>query len=105
MIKINFSPVLAGGKTSASLDGDVLTVNGEAFDLSDIPDGATVNHPIIQNATRNGADVELTITLTHGPNAPYETRFPEPVEIAGDTWGLDYIYEPEQEAAGDELDR
>jgi len=87
MIKLNFSPVRADEKTQASIDGTVLTVNGEAFDLSDIPDGATVNHPVIQNATRNGDDYELTITLTHGANAPHGTRFPEPVEVYCD-WEL-----------------
>lgn len=105
MIKINFSPVRADEKTGASLNGDVLTVNGKAFDLSLIPEGATARHPVIQNATRNGDDVELTLTLTHGPNAPEATRFPEPVEITGGSWELDYVYEPEQEAAGDELDQ
>lgn len=95
MIKLNFSPVRADEKTQASLDSAVLTVNGEAFDLSDIPDGATVNHPVIQNATRNGDDYELTLTLTHGANAPHETRFPVPVEVTTETWELDYIYEPE----------
>lgn len=102
MIKLNFSPVRADEKTSASLDGTALTVNGTDFDLSEIPDGATVNHPVIQNATRNGNDYELTLTLTHGANAPHETRFPEPVEITTETWELDYIYEPE--AAANELD-
>ena len=95
MIKINFSPVRADEKIQAGLDGLVLTVNGEAFDLSDIPDGATVNHPVIQNATRNGDDYELTLTLTHGANAPHETRFPQPVEVTAGAWELDYIHEPE----------
>lgn len=103
MIKLNFSPVRADEKTSASLSGTTLTVNDEAFDLSDIPDGATVNHPIIQNATRNGDDYELTLMITHGPNAPHETRFHEPVEVTTETWELDYIHEPEAEAVADDL--
>ena len=86
-------------------------VNGESFDLAEIPDGATVQHPVIQNCTRNGDDYELTITLTHGANAPHETRFPQPVEIYCDwelmdgadgvqmpdnyDWELDYTHEPE----------
>lgn len=92
MIKINFSPVRADGKTTATLEGSVLTVNGELFDLSEIPDGATVNHPVIQKCTRTGDDYELTLTLSHGPNAPQETRFPEPVEVT-EGWELRYIYD------------
>ena len=103
MIKINFSPVRADEKTAATLSGSILTVNGEAFDLSLIEDGATVDHPVIKNCTRTGDDYELTLTLNHGPNAPEETRFPEPVEIDIETWELDYIYEPEPEAVEDDL--
>ena len=102
MIKINFSPVRADEKTTASLDGLVLTVNGKSFLLSYIADGSTVEHPVIQNSSRDGDDYELTLTLSHGPNAPHETRFPESVEITGEAWELDYIYEPEVEA--NELD-
>lgn len=101
MIKLNFNPVRADEKTTASLEGLTLTVNGEAFDLSGIPDGATVQHEVIQNCTRNGDDFELTIALTHGANAPTETRFPQPVEITADTWELGYIYE--LEAADNDL--
>lgn len=109
MIKINFSPVRSDEQTKATLSGLVLTVNNEAFDLSEIPDGVTVQHEVIQNCTRNGDDFELTLTLTHGANAPHETRFPEPVEIYCDCelmdgadglqmpdnydWELDYVFD------------
>ena len=92
MIKINLSPVRSDEQTTAELNGLVLTVNNVDYDLAEIPDGATVNHPVLQNCTRNGNDFELTITLTHGANAPRETRFPESVEIVSDTWQLDYIF-------------
>lgn len=103
MIKLNFSPIRDDVKTTVRIDGHFVIVNGTDFDLSEIPDGATVNHPVIQNATRNGDDYELTLTITHGPNAPHETRFPEPVEVTTDTWELDYIYEPQAEAVADDL--
>ena len=92
MIKINFSPVRADVKTEASLSGLILTVNGEAFDLSLIEDGATIQHPVIQNCTRTGDHYELALTLTHGNPAPHETRFPEPQTVA-DGWVLDYVFE------------
>ena len=95
MITLNFSPVRAGEKTAVTISGSLLTVNGEAFELSDIPDGATIQHPVIQNCTRTGDDYELTVTLLHGANAPQETRFPQSVEINTNDWALDYVYEPE----------
>lgn len=109
MIKFNFSPVRADNKTAIRVSGSTVIVNGTDFDLSQIPDGATVDHPVIQNCTRTGDDYELTLQITHGPNAPYETRFPEPVEVTDAEWEYDYIYEPEPEpepepeAAADEL--
>ena len=93
MIKINLSPVRSDEQTTASLNGLVLTVNNVDYDLSEIPDGATVNHTVLQNCTRNGDDFELTITLIHGAKAPYETRFPEPVEIVSDNWELEYVFD------------
>lgn len=101
MIKINFSPVRSDEQTKAALSGLVLTVNNEAFDLSEIPDGATVNHPVIQNCTRNGDDFELTLTLAHGANAPYETRFPESAGITESEWDLDYVFDEIAEVAND----
>ena len=95
MIKLNFSPVRAGEKTELSVTGSTITVNGESFELSDIPGGSTVQHSVIQNCTRTGDDYELTVTLLHGANAPQETRFPQSVEINTNDWALDYVYEPE----------
>jgi len=98
MIKINLSPVRADVKTEASLSGLILTVDGEAFDLSLIEDGATIQHSVIQNCTRTGGDYELTITLAHGHTAPEETRFPV-AQDAADGWVLDYVFEIEQEVS------
>lgn len=93
MIKVNFSPIRGDEITTASLDGTVLTINGVAFDLSEIPDGATVKHPVIMEAIREGDDYELTFNLTHGHNAPIETRFPKPLEIMDSNWALEYTYD------------
>lgn len=98
MIKINLSPVRADVKTEASLSSLILTVDGEAFDLSLIEDGATIQHSVIQNCTRTGEDYELTIILTHGHTAPEETRFPV-AQDAADGWVLDYIFEIEPEVS------
>ncbi len=98
MIKINLSPVRADVKTEASLSGLIITVGGEAFDLSLIEDGATIQHSVIQNCTRTGDDYELTITLAHGYTAPEETRFPV-AQDAEDNWVLDYVFEIEPEVS------
>jgi hypothetical protein len=92
MIKINFSPCRRYQKTSASLSGSVLTVDGEEFDLSLIEDGATIQHDVIKNCTRTGEDYELTITLGHGYAAPEQTRFPVAQDVA-DGWFLDYVFD------------
>jgi len=85
MITINLSPQLNDiAPLSASLSGSVLTVDGAPYDLSLIADGATVEHPVVQNCTRTGTDYELTLILPHGANAPEETRFPVPVIVTTD---------------------
>lgn len=84
MIKINLSPVGSGVKTELSVKGSVITLNSETFDLSLLEDGARAQHEKLGLVTRTGNDYELTMILTHGRNAPHETRFPEPLEITGD---------------------
>jgi len=82
MLTINFSPVRSDkGQLTASLAGKVLTVDGVAYDLDLVPDGATVEHEVLQGLTRTGNDFELTLTLPHGAKAPEETRFPQPVMV------------------------
>ena len=94
MIKINLNPRFEGDKTEASISGTVLTLNGTDYDLSQLPDGATAQHPELGTVLRNGDDYELTILLTHGFNAPEATRFPAPVMVTGG-WTLDYVYDEE----------
>lgn len=84
MLTINLSPVRTDTPTTASLSGTILTVNGADYDLSLIPDGSTVEHPVIQQCTRTGKDYVLTLILTHGANAPEATRFPQPIVVTAD---------------------
>jgi len=95
MIKINFSPVRADEKTTASILGTVLTLNGQVYDLSELPDGATAQHPVLGEVRRNANIYELSMPLNHGANAPELTRFPEPVEITENEWALEYTYNEE----------
>ena len=65
--------------------GDILTINGEAFDLSGIPDGATLPQSamvcdwLASDIERIGGVLHLTLILPHGAHAPQETLFPQPL--------------------------
>jgi hypothetical protein len=84
---ITLSPIRAETPLTLHRAGDVLTVNGEVFDLSGIPEGATLPREAVSGdwlvwpITRTGGDLVLTIFLPHGANAPEETRFPAPLEL------------------------
>lgn len=95
MIKINLNPRFEGDKTEAQISGAMLTLNGTEYDLSELPDGATAEHPMLGEVSRNGDDYELTILLTHGFNAPYDVRFPHPIEVTENEWSLEYYYDEE----------
>lgn len=85
-MKINLSPTRSDeNQPTISKAGDTLTINGEAFDFSVIPDGATLpadgieSDWIVGDVTRTAGQLELTIKLPHGANAPEATRFPQPI--------------------------
>lgn len=78
-LTLNLSPVRLDKATTAAVNGTVLIVNDTSYDLSELPDGATAQHPELGKVTRSGSNYECTITLAWGPNAPEETRFPEPI--------------------------
>lgn len=78
-LTLNLSPVRSDEETVASLTGTVLTLNGIDYDLSLLTDGATAQHPELGTVTRDGDEYVCTVRLGHGSNAPYETRFPEPL--------------------------
>lgn len=85
MLKINLSPVRSDeAQSKVSYTAPILTVDGVDYDLSELPDGATAKHPILGTVNRTGSDYEVTLKLTHGANAPYDTRFPAPIEVTVD---------------------
>jgi hypothetical protein len=102
---ITFSPVRRDDRLDLSVAGDVLTINGEAFDFTALPEGATLPRDAVvcdwlaSDVSRIGGDIHMTMILPHGAAAPHETRFPAPI-IAGDG-PVDlpaYAIEPEDEA-------
>jgi len=87
---INWSPVRLGETLTASLAGDVLTLNGEAFDLGPLPEGATlaseaIDSPwIVGPVSRIDGELHLTLRLPHGPNPSHAVAFPEPIHVTED---------------------
>lgn len=85
-MKLNFIPMRSDEPISLSVQGDVLTINGEPFDFGPLPEGAILPREAVacewlaSDVTRQGGAIELTLILPHGANAPPETRFPTPIE-------------------------
>lgn len=90
MIKIAFSPRRQKGRLTLSAMGDVLTINGVAYDLSVIPDGATLPKLAVtcdwlaSDVERIDGDLHLKLVLPHGRYAPQATLFPGPITVTED---------------------
>ena len=86
---IHLSPVRAAAPITASVAGDVLTLDGEALDFGPMAEGdrlpaeATGSPHIVGHVERTGGEIVVKLTLPHGADAPEATRFPEPIQ-AGD---------------------
>ena len=83
-----FSPIRSEATLSASVAGDVLTVNGVRFDFSQLQNGdrlpasAIASDAIAGDVTRSGDVVHVALTLPHGEDAEEDVRFPAPVTVA-----------------------
>lgn len=79
---ISFSPVRRDETLAVSRSGDTLSINGEAFDFSDLPEGASLPRDAVacdwlaSDVVRSGGEIALALILPHGANAPQETLFP-----------------------------
>lgn len=86
-MRINLSPQRRDDTLEVSKTDDKLTINDTEYDLSAIPDGATL--PDAQKATgcdflvgpieRKNGDLELTLLLPNAANASEAARFPQPI--------------------------
>ena len=89
-MKISFSPMRRDEALSVSVAGDVLTINGEAFDFSGVPEGATLPRDAVtcdwlsSDVERVSEELQLTLIMPHGANAPQETLFPAPITVTAD---------------------
>ena len=84
-MKITLSPQRRDDTLEVIKSGDILTINGTAYDLSVVPEGATLPRDAVDCAWLT-SDVEridgvlhLTLILPHGAGASYATRFPTPL--------------------------
>lgn len=81
-MKITLSPANCNERLTASVAGDILTVNGLSLDFSDLeegsslPPGAVSSQWIAGDVYRHAGEIHLTLLLPHGSDAPLETRYP-----------------------------
>jgi hypothetical protein len=89
-MKINLSPMRRDDTLEVSRTGSVLTINGEAFDFSQMADGdtlpaAAISSPWFAGQVDNtGGELELTLILPLPANYSQEQAFPEPLLITAD---------------------
>ncbi|HBW09466.1 MAG: hypothetical protein JL55_18945 [Pseudomonas sp. BICA1-14] len=87
---ITLSPVRLDETLAANRAGDVLTLNGEAFDFGPLPEGGTLpaeaiaSDWIIGPVSRIDGELHLTLRLPHGPNPSRAVAFPEPLTVLED---------------------
>lgn len=87
---ITLTPTRMDTPLSLHRVGDILTINGEAFDFTGLPEGATlpasaVASPMLTgDVTRAQGLLCLTLTLPHGASAPPQTLFPAPLLLTAD---------------------
>lgn len=82
-MKLTFSPVRMEAALSASVAGDLLVLNGQPVDLTGYSADPEAPHDwIIGQPERIGGIWHVTLVLPHGAEAPPETLFPAPVEVA-----------------------
>lgn len=81
-MKIALSPQRRDDAIAVSKSGDILTINGTAFDFSALPDGATIPAGevpcdwIMGPVERVGGQLQLALILPHGPKPSHAVAFP-----------------------------
>lgn len=92
-MNITFTPQLRDDITLASLSkaGDVLTINGTAYDFSVIPNGqvaysdAFAGEMVVHASRDFSGELSVTLRLPYAnPNAPASVIFPDPIQNAPD---------------------
>jgi len=94
MFKLTLSPYapLPGAyqPLQVSVQGDVLTINGEDYDLSPLPEGGELPSEAIPGEVfagpikREGGMIEVALRFPVAPVASEAARFPEPIIVTND---------------------
>jgi len=99
---ITLSPVRLDETLTATRAGDVLTLNGQAFDFGPLPEGATLpaeaidSEWIVGPVSRIDGDLHLTLRLPHGPDPSQAVAFPKPLVVMVDG-EIDLPFDPPAE--------
>lgn len=103
-MKIIFSPMRREDRVDLAVAGDTLTIAGEDFDFSPIPEGATLPREAVAcdwiagDVERDaGGELKVPLILPHGASAPQATLYPVPVTVATDGPVTLPPYEAEEE--------
>lgn len=101
-MNINLSPLWNAATLVVRKAGDALTINGETFDFSPLPDGAVLpagsisSEWITGDVRRVNGKLELTLVLPHGAHASHECLFPSPlIDPPDGLLALPFTPEPE----------
>lgn len=87
---INFSPSRGGILPVLERCGDVILVDGMAFDFAPIPEGGILPAEAINSdwicgdVMRKDGVLHLTLKLSLGVDAPDSARFPAPITLTQD---------------------
>lgn len=82
-MRIILKPIRSNRSLSIHKSGEVLTINGEVFDFSGLPDGATLPRSAIAcnmlsgDVERVGGELVIPLMFPHGPNPPPAVAFPD----------------------------
>ena len=89
-MKITLIPQRRDDVLTVSKDGDTLIINGEPFDFSSVPDGATLLRDAVQcdllvsDIERVDGILHLSLILPYAANAAQQTLFPTPCVVTSD---------------------
>ena len=84
-MKIQLSPQVRFDSLEVHKVGDKLTINGEVFDFTPLPDGATLPAAavdcefIVGDVRRQDGELQLTLLLPIAWDAPESCAFPQPI--------------------------
>lgn len=89
-MQITLTPMRRDDRLVAERHGDVLVLNGIAYDFTQLPEGAILPREAVDcgwlasDVVRTGGRLQLTLVLPHGAGAPPETLFPAPLTAPAD---------------------